>query len=250
MYQPQYFSALLFYFLSSFSTSNAWLFSTTDVNLLSPPPINSGEGLINGKPQPQYSDGTAWPCHGIPVPNDVFRTPFPIRGGRFGWTLTNNTVGSLWDYQYLADTYFGDFSLDNGSYTIASNANSGNSGYGWIDNYPFGDFATGPDCTDPVNVVEVVSGAFGKNDELEWLKEGDIVGMNATVGVRIVLSGPNPLITQALVDDETIEVMYQVRYIVLLRALEKWLADLEMQTVRLHNLHQRRPDERSECRIL
>ncbi|KAE9368205.1 hypothetical protein N431DRAFT_560703 [Stipitochalara longipes BDJ] len=213
MYQPQYISALLLSFLTSFSTSNAWVFSTTNVDLSSPPPIDSGDTVINSIPQPDYTTGIAWPCYHVPVPDNVVRTPFPIRGGRFSWTLTNNTVGSLWNYQYLADTYFGDFSLGNGSYSTPSNSNGGNSGYGWVENYEFDDFSTGPYCSDPVDVVEVVSQAFGKYEEVEYLTARDIVGMNATVGVRIVLFGPNPLVTDTILDDENIEEMYQCGYI-------------------------------------
>jgi hypothetical protein len=213
MFQPRYFSALLLSFLTSFSTSNAWLFSTTNVNLLSPPPIYSGEAVIAGKQQVNYTTSSSWPCYDIPVPNDVVRTPFPVRGGRLSWTLTNNTAGSLSDYQYVADAYFGELSLGNGSYSTASEAPGGNSGFGYIDTYVFDDFATGPDCTDLVNVVEVVSAAFGDSEEVEWLTVRDIVGMNATVGVRIVLFGPDSLSTDLLVEDANVEEMYQCGYV-------------------------------------
>ena len=105
----------------------------------------------------------------------------------------------------------------------------------------FEDFTTGPDCTDPINVVEVVSHAFGKYQEVEWLTARDMVGMNATVGVRIVLFGPNPLITDSIVDEENIEEIYQVCDVALTQVLKTSLADFEMRIVRIYNLHRRRP---------
>jgi hypothetical protein len=208
MYQLQYFSALLPPFAAIFSTSNAWQYSTTNVDLSSPPPINIGDSVVNGQVLANYSTGnTAWPCYNYPVPQDVIRTPFPVSGGRFSFTLTNNTVGSLHDHEYIGDIYIGQISLGDGTYSTASQAEGGmNTGYWGADVYVWKDFSSGPDCSEPVDVVGVIGNALNKND----LTATNVVGMNATVGMRIVLFGPNPNLLYLDLEDYNVEEMYQV----------------------------------------
>lgn len=205
MYQPQYF---LFSLLAIFSTSNAWLYSTTNVDLSSPPPITVGDEVVDGQKVPNYNT-SPWPCADYPVPGNVTRTPFPIFGGRFSFSLTNNSVGSLPNFQYEGDAYFGQVSLGDGTYSGASNNDDGgNSGFGYIDTYTWSDFSTSQDCSWEVEVVRVISEALGK--DVDELTVADVVGLNATVGMRIVLFGPNPLVTDQGTANNAIEQMYQV----------------------------------------
>ena len=214
MHRPPYISSLLLHLVVVIPTLQAWKFSTTSVHLSSPPPLNSGDAALNGTPLENYTTSvTSWPCYNYPVPDDVFRTPFPVRGGRLSFILTNNTVGSLSDYQFIGDMYLGQISLGNGSYsTAAMNKNSGEiEGYWFIDTYVWDDFSSGPDCSDPVDVWEAISNALGE----PGISTADLVGLNATFGMRIDLFGPNPLVTQMVDDDRNVEEMYQVRECIL-----------------------------------
>jgi len=202
------FSALLFSFLTILPTFHAWQFSTTNVDLSSPPPINIGDSVVNGKPLVNYTtDITGWPCYNYPVPANVPRTPFPISGGKLSFTLTNNSVGSLWDYQYIGDIYLGQISLGDGTYSIASQDPT-NIGFEYVDTDVWDDFSTGPDCSDTIDVMGAISRALGED-----VTAASVVGMNATFGMRIVLFGPNPLVTDMVLDDDNVEEMYQCGYV-------------------------------------
>jgi hypothetical protein len=74
-----------------------------------------------------------------------------------------------------------------------------NWGYQNADIVVFDDFSTGPDCSDPWDMLELVTGVLGKSDG--ELAAANLVGMNATIGVRIVLFGPNPRATDMILDD-------------------------------------------------
>ena len=192
---------------------HAWLFSTTNVNLAYPPPRNSGYQVENNTKAAGYSD-SVWPCIDVPVSanRSIARVPFPISGGRISYALTNTSVGSLKDSQYIANSYLGEVSLGDGTYsTIAPPHSAGlNWGYQSADVQVFDDFSTGPTCSNPWNVLGLVTDALGKSDG--ELTAEDLVGMNATIGVRIVLFAPNPNYPM-LVNDWTQEEIYQVGHI-------------------------------------
>lgn len=209
MSPTSHFSALFFSLLAILPTFHAWKFSTTNVDLSSPPPINIGDSVVNGIPLANYSTNiTGWPCYNYPVPANVPRTPFPIFGGKLSFTLTNTSVGSLWDYQFIGDIYLGQISLGDGTYSTTSLDPSSdmNTGYEHVDTDVWDDFFTEPDCSGNIDVVGAISSALGKD-----VTAASVVGMNATFGMRIVLFGPNPLVTDMVLDDHNVEEMYQVR---------------------------------------
>jgi hypothetical protein len=99
-------------------------------------------------------------------------------------------------------------SLGNGTYTTIGLPGSGmNWGYQSADIEVFDDFSTGPGCSDPFDMLELVTDVLGKSDG--ELTVADLVGMNATIGVRIVLFGPNPRVTDMILDDFNQEEIYQ-----------------------------------------
>jgi hypothetical protein len=209
MFPTPHFSALFFSLLAILPTFHAWQFSTTNVDLSSPPPINIGGSVVNGEVLANYTTSlTGWPCYNYPVPADVSRTPFPISGGRLSFILTNSSVGSLWDYQFIGDIYLGQISLGDGTYSTTSLDPSSdmNTGYDIVDTEVWDDFSSGQGCSDPYDVVGAISNALGKDVTAQ-----SVVGMNATFGMRIVLFGPNPLVTDMVLDDNNVEEMYQVR---------------------------------------
>jgi hypothetical protein len=194
----------------------AWTFSTTNVNLVYPPPLNSGYQVENDTKVPGFS-GFSWPCIDVPVAENgsIARVPFPVSGGRIAYAFTNTSVGSLKDYQYEAWTYLGEVSLGNGTYTTIGLQGSGMPwGYQSADIEVFDDFSTGPGCSDPWDMLELVTDVLGESEG--ELTAADLVGMNATIGVRIVLFGPNTRVTNMILDDFTQEEIYQVGRILFL----------------------------------
>lgn len=121
--------------------------------------------------------------------------------------MTNDSVGSLKNYEFIGTTYIGEISRGDGTYTTTIPDASGglNLGYYWSDDYVWRNFESGPDCSEPVHVVPVVSEALGKG-----LTAEDLVGMNATIGMRIVLFGPTPDSPYVDFADYNYEEMYQV----------------------------------------
>jgi hypothetical protein len=206
----------LIFSLAFLTAINAWTFSTTNVNLVYPPPLNSGYQVENGTKVAGNSD-SSWPCIDVPVAENVSiaRVPFPISGGRIAYAFTNTSVGSLKDYQYEAWGYLGEVSLGNGTYTTIGLPGSGmNWGYQSADIEVFDDFSTGPGCSDPWDMLGLVTYVLGEGDG--ELTAADLVGMNATIGVRIVLFGPNTRVTDMILDDFNQEEIYQVGHILFL----------------------------------
>jgi hypothetical protein len=181
-------------------TCMSWTFSTTNLNLAYPPPGNSGYAVENGK---QVGPDVLFPCGAVPVDPSQSRFPFPISSGAFTYSLANTSVGSLKDYAYYVMVYLGQISLGNGTY---SSSQAGiNAGFSYADTEVWKDFATGCQYSSDFDAVPLVNQALGTQFEV-----GDLVGMNATWGVRIVLFAPNPLVTYQVLDDINQEEMYQV----------------------------------------
>jgi hypothetical protein len=179
-------------------TCHSWTFSTTNINLLYPPPLNSGYITENDT---VVGPTLGFPCGNIPVDLSQARVPFPISKGSFTYALSNTSVGSLNNYEYMIDPYIGQISLGNGTY---SSSNTIQDGYANIDTEVLKDFQSGQRCSDPFDVVALVSEALGRK-----VDDSEVVGMNATFGLLIVLFGPSK--GYPALDDFNQEEMYQVR---------------------------------------
>jgi hypothetical protein len=154
----------LIFFLAFLPTLHAWLFSTTNVNLAYPPTLNSGYQIKNDTKASGYND-SPWPCIDIPVSENssIARVPFPISGGRISYELTNTSVGSLKDYQFISDSYLCEVILGDGTYSTIALPHSSrlNRGYQNADTEVFDDFSTGPACSDQWNVLKLITDALG-----------------------------------------------------------------------------------------
>ena len=127
--------------------------------------------------------------------------------GAFTYTFANTSIGSLADYEYDIKSYIGQISLGDGTYTAASQASSNNenTGFTYLDTQVWNDFSSGLDCSQKFNYTAFVGEALGKD-----VTEKDLVGLNATFGLRIVLFGEDPKYPNVGVQDYNQEEMYQV----------------------------------------
>jgi hypothetical protein len=207
-YSPPFVIAFLCV-IACFPAVRAWTFSTTDVNLTAPPPQVLDYVVENMQWVGAHGQGdSAMPCEEIPVPENVRRTPWPITGSRLTYSLINDTVGSLKYAEYMSNVYLGQISLGNGSYST-SLQRPGNFGFQNSGQDTFRDFQTGQDCSDIIDVPQLIADSVGKTTE--EVNNAGIEGMNATFGLRMILFTPNPDRKYNPLADYNMEEMYQVR---------------------------------------
>jgi hypothetical protein len=180
----------------------AWDYSV-QVNLAWPPVGHEEYVTLNGTWTGSHGQNDPFaPCANVPIAPDQKRTPFPTTGGRLQFDTVNNTK-TLQDFNYIIDPYFGQISADT------------TQGYwrgAYIDTYVYEDFNTSSYCSpDPVdfaiNATDLISGAMAATPGVRAMLTADpvlnIVGMNATVGVRMVLFH----------GDVNVEEMWQCAYV-------------------------------------
>jgi hypothetical protein len=181
--------------LSFVQTCFSWTHSTT-VDLAWPPIYNQGYVTINSTIIGNLNTDF-FPCSREPVNESIPRIIFPTTDGRLQFNLSNTT--DLITYKYIGDIYLGQFSGDT---TPDHNATAG------IVTYVWKNFKSGPDCGEPMNVTRLVNKAFNRDD----ISERDIIGMNATFGVKIVLFSTDPYYDYPR-DIYNVEEMYQVGHL-------------------------------------
>ena len=122
-------------------TCFSWTFSTTNINLAYPPPINYGYAAENDT---AVGPNAIFPCADIPVDPSQSWVPFPISDGAFTYALSNTSIGSFKDYEYIVDVYIGQISLSDGTYSSSENINGG---FADADTEVWKEFATGQQCS-------------------------------------------------------------------------------------------------------
>lgn len=212
--------------ISSLSSSvNAWIDSNIGVNLSYPPLENYGNSITNGQVLPNSTtDITGWPCHSWPLPasNPVLRVPF-FTSGRVTFALKNDTVGSQQGFDYSVYPYIGEIGFGNGTYTVPSlgKANGMQEGYYFDGATGYSSLQDKTECFQ-WDMPKAVTRALGLDKPLT---AADLVGMEATIGVRIVSAGPAKTTVDTLYVPNAVEEMYQVRIIPLLlcsREIRVW----------------------------
>jgi hypothetical protein len=95
----------------------------------------------NGERQPGYTNDLG-SCLNKPVPRNVSRTKFPLRGGAIKFAFVNNSQVDTGD-QFSVDMYFADEPYNKNPYFRAGGLKRMAS---------WGDFATGMTCSVPVEI--------------------------------------------------------------------------------------------------
>jgi hypothetical protein len=180
----------------------AWDYSV-QVNLAWPPVGHEEYVTLNGTWTGSHGQNDPFsPCANVAIAPDQKRTPFPSTGGRLQFDAVNNTK-TLQDFNYNINPYFGQISADTTQGYLRG---------AYIDTYVYKDFNTSSYCSpDPVglgiNATDLISGAMAATPGVRAMLVAspvlDIVGMNATIGVRMVLFDL----------DNNVEEMWQCAYV-------------------------------------
>ncbi|KAK7943089.1 phosphatase activator protein [Apiospora aurea] len=130
-----------------------------------------------GWPQPQREDylrkagvaqtgytNSLGSCLNYPVPSNITRIPFPVRGGRLQFDMVNST-GEFSDHYMSVFFYLGHLWAD-GGFRKKHN----------FERFRMQNFRTGPNCTEPIDMVERVM----YEDERNVTSEAEILGLNVT----------------------------------------------------------------------
>ncbi|KAK8045025.1 hypothetical protein PG993_005049 [Apiospora rasikravindrae] len=130
-----------------------------------------------GWPQPQREDylrkagvaqdgytNSLGSCLNYPVPANITRIPFPVRGGRLQFDMVNST-GAFSDHYMSVFFYLGHLWAD-GGFRKKHN----------FERFRMQNFRTGPNCTEPIDMVERVM----YEDERNVTSEAEIIGLNVT----------------------------------------------------------------------
>jgi hypothetical protein len=170
-------------------TCNCWTIPVT-ADLAWPVIENAAYITQNGTlvgPDPDF------PCVGYKPqqPEQAGRIGFPIIGGRLQINLTNSSsAGEEYaGYYYIVNSYLGQISLpgvENDDDTL----------FAYDNTEVWQNIVTGPNCSYKINATELIGKALQKN-----LNDQDIVGTNATFGLRTVFFNP---------DGDNVEEMLQV----------------------------------------
>jgi hypothetical protein len=165
------------------------------------PSINHQEYVtLNGQWTGGHSQNDpAIPCANVVIPANQARSPFPTTGGRLQFNTINDT-GTLPGSEYTITPYFGQISGGGSLQGAPINA--------WV----FTDFSTSSDCLPDsgpgINATSLISQAIasapGVDVDSSPVPSLNIVGMNATIGIRLGLFDNN---------DNKIEEMWQCAYI-------------------------------------
>jgi hypothetical protein len=185
LFQIQTTFSLVLALLTLPSPTVSWTYSTY-VDLAWPPLEHREYETMNSHVVGTHGDNDPiFPCGNVPVRPDQKRVPFPTVGGHIQMNQVNDT-GALAEHNYLVIPYFGQISGDT---SLGENKTRN------IGSYVFKNFSTGPDCTPeeyrgdyPFNNTKVISLAIASwPDQPEDGPMLDIVGWNATLGLRVVL---------------------------------------------------------------
>ncbi|KAE8441048.1 hypothetical protein EG329_005910 [Mollisiaceae sp. DMI_Dod_QoI] len=152
----------------------SWTF-TTGVDLAWPPLTNEGYLTIDSKIV--GDDGPLFPCSDQVLTGHEPRALFPINGGQLQWNLTNST-GELSDYYFVINVYIGQISADTSEFHNET---------AYITTEVWQNFTTREECGgESINATAFINEALTKD-----FSDVDIVGMNATFGLRSVLISSN-----------------------------------------------------------
>lgn len=169
-----------------------WTFST-GVDLAWPPLTNEGYITIDSKVV--GDDGPLFPCSNEVLTGNEPRVIFPVTNGQLQWNLTNST-GALSDFYFVISIHLAQISADTSEFHNQT---------AYVDNEVWKNFTTGEECGgESIDATSMINKALNTT-----YSHTDIVGMNATFGLRSVLfstdlSYPYPS------DVANIEEMYQV----------------------------------------
>jgi hypothetical protein len=171
--------------LLTIQQAQAWTYSTTNIEVSSPPPLHKIQfvsGALVNESSEQF-----FPCNELPFSDDIERTPFPISDGRLSYSLSNTSTGSLSSFVYQINPFIGQISLPNGSYSIPSRLDDGrNHGYTGAGVEVWKDFSSGTECSRiSFDIIKLIGNALDRDD----MTIDDVRGMNATFGILSTLFG-------------------------------------------------------------
>ncbi|KAF8851825.1 hypothetical protein BDZ45DRAFT_765417 [Acephala macrosclerotiorum] len=151
-----------------------WTFST-GVDLAWPPLTNEGYITIDSKVI--GDDGSLFPCSNEGLTGKEPRVIFPVTGGQLQWNLTNST-GELSDYYFVINIHLAQITADTSEFHNQTAC---------VDNEVWKNFTTREECGgESINATSMINKALKTN-----YNDVDVVGMNATFGLRFVLFSSN-----------------------------------------------------------
>lgn len=169
-----------------------WTFST-GVDLAWPPLTNEGYITIDSKVI--GDDGSLFPCSNEGLTGKEPRVIFPVTGGQLQWNLTNST-GELSDYYFVINIHLAQITADTSEFHNQTAC---------VDNEVWKNFTTREECGgESINATSMINKALKTN-----YNDVDVVGMNATFGLRFVLFSSNLFYPYPL-GVATVAEMYQV----------------------------------------
>lgn len=171
----------------------SWTYSA-GVDIAWPPLTKEGYLTIDSKKVDDRATPD-FPCAYEPLTGDEPRVIFPVTGGQLQWNLTNST-GGFAGYQFMISIYIGQISTGKSEYHNES---------AYLTEDVWDDFPTRLECGgETINATTLINNALNTD-----YNDADIVGMNATFGMRSVLFGP-PGYHYPSTTVFNIEEMYQV----------------------------------------